>query len=401
MTNPVSPNGALITNQIKRYDKTEDGVPRLKVFLNWIYDIVSTHGLPRDTYSVGFKDIASGTIILTSQKNHHSWTIRDISKTGNPTLIFNSTVGRESSLIVQERQSWPNPYWIFEPEVDKDDETKQIPIYLPGSYAGFRYWRPVEFLKQSEKLIPGYDEEQHLVGVGKWKTMAQQSLAKVPETVDQVVIRLLKDACSDFKQRVDAVTEAEEFKKKLAADLAAGKTAEESEYISELLADSNRPSDNRCMTYKSFDQFSTPSRDKRLIDSIILARAYFSYGMKRYGVRAFAPSNLVIYKSMFPLIDRSAREEAEADQNNVRSNFCNLNIPEVGFLNLARYKRRVFSNQFTSNPNDSYTGRFGYPKTNKDLAETCPAYDLTKKSYDLNQIEEDMAKEVLTSSVAH
>lgn len=400
MTNPVRPNGDLITNGVSRFDKVAEGLPRLKAFLTWVYDLVSTHGLPRDTYSVGFGDVGSGTIILTSRKNHHSWTITDISKAGNPTLIFNSTVGRESGFDVQVRQSWPNPFWIFEPEVDKDDETKNIPIYRPGTYAGFRYWRPAEFLKQPEKTVPGYDEEQHVVGIGKWKTTAQNSLAKVKESIDQVVMRLLKDACADFKQRVDAVEEAEVYKTNLAADFAAGKTAEDSSYVKEFMSDPERPSDNRCMTYKAFDQFSTPSRDKRFIDAIILARAYYKFGLDKLGAKAFTAANIALYNAIFPFIRNTAGEEARLDEGKTKADFCAYKIPDVGTLNITRYKRRVFSGRFSSNPNDSYTTRFGAGKTAKDLGDTCPAYDLTKKSYDLNAIEEEMMHEVLSSPIA-
>lgn len=399
MTNPVNPNGSLITNELTRYDKVADGIPRLKSFLVWIYDLVSTNGLPRDTYSVAFKDVAAGTIILTSKKNHHSWTITDISKTGNPTLIFNSTVGRESGFDVQVRQSWPNPYWIFEPEVDKNDETKNIPIYMPGTYAGFRYWRQQEFLKQPEKAVPAYNEEQHIVGISKWKTVAQTSLAQVKESVDQIVMRLLKDACADFKQRVDAVQEAEVYKNNLAADFAAGKSMDDSTYIKEFMSDPERPTDNRCMTYKAFDQFSTPSRDKRFIDAIILARAYYKVGLEKLGAKGFSTENLVLYNAIFPFITHSAGEEARLDEGKTKSDFCSYKIPEVGTLNIARYKRRVFSGRFSSNPNDSYSARFGYGKAAKDLGEVCPSYDLSKKSYDLNEIENEMTKEVLSSAI--
>ena len=400
MTNPVAPNSALITNQIKRYDRAAEGIPRLKAFLFWIYDLVSTHGLPRDTYSIAFKQVRPGAIILTSRKNHHSWTIKNISRTGNPTLIFNSTVGREGGFEVQERQSWPNPFWVFEPEVDENDETKSIPVYVAGSYAGFRYWRPLEFLKKPERDVVGFDDEQHLVGIGRWKTLAQTSLAQVKETIDQVVIRLLKDACSDFRQRVDAVKEAEVYKANLAADFAAGKTSEDSSYIKEYMSDTQKPSDKRCMTYKAFDQFSTPSRDKRLIDAIVLARAYYGYGLNKYGANAFSASNLSIYRAMFPLIQMSAGEEAKKDQGEIRSNFCTLNIPEVGFLALAHYKRRIFSGKFSSNPNESYTGRFGSTKTAKDVADSCPVFDLSAKNYDVDQIEEEMMREVRSSPIA-
>ncbi len=401
MVNPVRTNGPLISNKISRFDGAKEGLPRLKKFLVWLYDMLSTHSLPLDTYAIPFKKVVPGSIILTSRKNHHSWTVKDISKAGNPTLIFNSTVGRESGFQVQERQSWPNPFWIFEPEVDQQDETKNIPIYFSGSYAGFRYWRPIEFLKHNEKLVPGFSDEQHLVGISEWKTYAQTSLAQVKESIDQVVLRLLKDACSDFTQRVSAVQEAESYKENLAADFAAGKTEADSTYIKEYFADSEKPSDNRCMIYKAFDQFSTPSRDKRFIDSIILARAYFSFGINKFGENAFSAENLAIYKALFPLINLSAGDEALKDTGKTSSNFCSLSLtPELGSLTLTRYKRRVFANRFSSNPNDSYTGRFGYPKTDRDLADTCPAYDLTKKSYNLDEIEQDMIKEVLSSAQA-
>ncbi len=166
------------------------------------------------------------------------------------------------------------------------------------------------------------------------------------------------------------------------------------------MSDPEKPSDNRCMTYKAFDQFSTPSRDKRLIDSIVLARAYYGFGLKKNGARSFSAANLKIYKAMFPYIQLPASEEASKDDAEIKSNFCTLEIPEVGFLSLAHYKRRVFSNRFSSNPNDSYTVRFGSAKTAKDLGRACPTYDLTEKNYNLNQIEEDMMREVLTSPIA-
>jgi hypothetical protein len=400
MTNPVGSSGKVISNEITRYDSTAEGVPRLKKFLVWIYDLVSTNGLPKDTYSIGFKDVTGGVIILTSKKNHHSWTITDISKTGNPTLIFNSTVGRESGFDVQVRQSWPNPAWIFEAEVDKDDATKNIPIYKPGSYAGFRYWRPAQFLNVPESTVPGYNEEQHIVGVSKWKTIAQTSLAKVKENIDQVVMRLLKDACADLNQRVSAVEEAEVYKENMAADFAAGKSEADSSYVRDYMSDPERPSDRRCMTYKAFDQFSTPSRDKRFIDAIISARAYYKYGLEHFGEKSFSAANVAIYKAIFPFINNSAGEEAKLDKGDTSSDFCSVKIPNVGTLSLTRYKRRVFSGRFSSNPNDSHAVRFGYGKTVKDLGDVCPAYDLTKKSYDLNKIEEEMMAEVRTSPVA-
>ncbi len=400
MVNPVSPRRDLITNQVIRFDKTPEGLPRLKRFLTWVFDLAGSSSISLDTYSIPFKDVGAGTIIVTSKKNHHSWTITDISRTGNPRLYYNSTVGRESGFEIQKRDTWPNPAWVFEPEVDKDDETKTINVYKPGSYAGFRYWRPTEFLKQSELLVPGYSDEQHTVGINKWRTLAQKAKAKAKETINEVVMRLLNDACADFQQRIDNSKTTAIFKSNLAADFAAGKSVEQSSYISDFMKDENRPSDQRCLTYGKFDEFSTPSRDKRFIDALILARTFLKAGITKFGEKAFPTDNLKMYKSIFPTINLSAADEAVQDRSaNTSSSFCSLKINDsIGEMTLAEMKRRFFINRFSSNPNEATTGRFGYPKTANDLAAQCPAYDFVPKAYNLKQIEQEMLKEVLSSA---
>ncbi|MBC7464844.1 MAG: hypothetical protein H7256_02535 [Bdellovibrio sp.] len=383
MHNPASPRGALISNSISRYDKSLAGIKRLKTFLTWVYDLVSTHGLPDDTYSPPFEAVGPGTIILTSKKNHHSWTIRDITRAGNPDLLFNSTVGRTSGFDVQERLSWPNPSWIFEAEVDKDDETKNVNVYKPGSYPGFRYWRPLDAMTVPESAVPGYSDEQFTVGISKWKGIAQSKLAKVKETYDQIVMRLLNDACSDFQQRISAVAEVEFLK---------GAWKEQAEQT----ADGTLPV---CLSAENFDQYSTPSRDKRFVDGLVMARVYFQKGMKEQGAGAFTDANLTIYKTIFPLISRSAAEEAALDKSaKSENNFCSLEISkEMGKLSLAELKRRAFAGWVSANPNDSVSGRFGYPKTSKDIGYSAckdQTYGLGRSGYNLNAIEKDAKAEI-------
>lgn len=395
--NPASPRGPLITNAIKRYDRVPEGIKRLKAYLTWIYDLVSTHGLPDDTYSIPFDSVSQGTMILTSKKNHHSWTIRDITKAGNPDLLFNSTVGRTSGFDVQERLSWPNPAWIFEAEVDPQDETKNIPIYKPGSYAGFRYWRPLDYLNKPEASVPGYSEEQHTVGVSKWKNVAQNKLAQVKETFDQIIMRLLKDACSDFQQRIAAVADAEEYKNELAAALQNGATSETSDAIKSVDQDPSKSTE--CMSAEKFDEYSTPSRDRRFVDGLMQARVYFQEGLKEVGEKGFSASNLALYKTVFPFIAKSAAEESALDKTAKSSNFCSLKVSDrMGTLNLAELKRRAFAGRVSANPNDSVTGRFGYSKTSKDIGYTkcqSQAYGLAPSVYNLNALESDAKKEIL------
>lgn len=386
MHNPASPRGPLITNSVSRYDKSPEGIKRLKSFLTWIYDLVSTHGLPDDTYSAPFEAVGPGTIILTSKKNHHSWTIRDITRAGNPDLLFNSTVGRTSGFDVQERLSWPNPAWIFEAEVDKKDETKNINIYKPGSYPGFRYWRPLDAMTVPEASVPGYSDEQFTVGISKWKGIAQSKLAKVKETYDQIIMRLLKDACADFEQRIDAVAEVE-YRKKAWDEAEAQSLPDED----------SKPS--QCMGADNFDQYSTPSRDKRFVDGLVMARVYFQQGLKEQGPSVFTAENLAIYKTIFPFITKTAAEEAALDKTaKSENNFCSLEISkEMGKLSLAELKRRAFAGRVSANPNDSVTGRFGYTKTSKDIGyTTCKdqTFGLGPSVYNLKAIEKDAKAEI-------
>lgn len=387
--NPVSLKGPLITNSIKRFDKYPEGMKRIKSFLTWIYDLVSTHGLPEDTYSIPFDRVSPGVIILTSRKNHHSWTIKNISRAGNPDLVYNSTVGRTSGFEVQERQSWPNPAWIFEAEVDPEDETKNIPIYKPGSYAGFRFWRPLDQLTVPEEAVTGYSEEQHIVGISKWKAAAIGKLAVTKETVDQIVMRLLKDACADFQQRVTAVAEVEFLKPAWKEQQEQSLPDEGDEVVAP----------NQCLDADNFDKYSTPSRDRRFVDGLMLARVYFQKGLKEQGAKAFTAENLAVYKTIFPYITKSARDEAALDKTEKSAdNFCSLEVSkELGKLSLAELKRRAFAGRMSANPNDAATGRFGYPKTDKDIAyTTCKdqAYGLAPSVYSLRAIEKSALAEL-------
>lgn len=400
--NPVVANGPAATNTTERFNKTAAGISRLKRFLNWTFDMASSATIHRDTYPVAFKDVSAGTIIVTSKQNHHSWTVAEIYKTGNPRLIFNSTVGRESGFEIQQRKSWPNPAWVYQDVVSESDPTKITSAYVPGSPTGLRNWIPVEhILKKTPTLaVPGYNEEQFLVGIEKWKSALIKSLQKIPETMDQTIMRLLSDACSDLDQRVTAVNEAEVYKTKLAMAVAGTGAEADKGYLYEVEQDKSKPSDLRCMIYKSFDQFSTPSRDRRLLDALVQARVYYKHALQKYGEQSFSAKNLAIYQTIFPYISKSAAEEAQLDVTpKSAKNFCAIELNKrLGPISLAEVKRRLFVGKISPNPNDSVTGRFGFAKTQDDLSSHCPVYDLSPVTVDLNKSEDEAIKELQSAT---
>lgn len=374
INNPAGSDLSLITNQLTRFDSTTDSVQRFKKFLVWMYDIVSTKTMHLDTYSIPYKSIRPGSIILVSRTNHHSWTIKHIDAVGNPILIFNSIAGASAGYEIQERRTWPTPSWVFDPEVvrqNPNDPNSAIistkPVYVAGSYAGFRAWKPNDMMKTPQSAIPGFSNEQFTVGLNKWITTAQKVLASKKETLNDAVMRMLSDACADYQQRVLAVKDAEIFKTQKG---------------------------NKCMNADDFDTYSTPSRDRRLVEAIIKARTYFKYGVEKNGMAAFS-NNLAIYQSLFPYIELSAKEESVKETAKNTSNYCVKQInATVGSLSLGEIKRLAARGILSSNPNDSINARFGLPRTSKDLGPSCANFGLTNSNFDLALIEKEALTEV-------
>lgn len=173
MQDPTA-SGRTLSNKMTRFDAQSES-RRIKSFLSYMYDMVSTRSLPNDTYPVAISrdTVHSGGLMLTTTKNHHSWSIKEILPIGVPHFVFNSTVGATTGSMLQQRQSWPNPDWVFE-----GDKT-------PTGNAGFRYWRPEAYLNQPVWKTPGYSEEQYRVPMNKWVRYAQTRLALSHETDEQ------------------------------------------------------------------------------------------------------------------------------------------------------------------------------------------------------------------------
>lgn len=419
--NPANPRG-VIAQTMKRFDNIPEGVPRLRAFFLMLFDVVGTSSLGNDTYPVSINKIHPGVIILTSKINHHSWTIAGIDAKGNPRLIYNSTVGKQSGSKLQQRLSWPNPHWVFQAEEKLSDPANpaspkiKVPVYVPDSYAGFRYWIPVDKLTGNMRDLPDYSNDQYELDLNKWKQIIQTKLQTKKESVSEVVQRLLTDACDDVKQRITAIEEVEVFKKSLRKALAneaqlavtaAGmaQPAEDSEELFEILKEIKSEKtvlpNNQCLVYKRFDQYSTPSRDKRLFDAVMLARAYFAHAIKTQGEKAFTATRLKQFKKIFAHPEQTARTEADLTKTASAPNefsICRVRIGKEN-LDMAELKRRLFKSQLSSNPNEDLLGRWGGRGfAQSELASTCPMYGDVYHPYDLDKAEAETVSEIQTYS---
>ena len=338
MNDPTG-SGKLISNQMSRFDRTTHLDMRVRQFLEYSDSVVSTRSLPDDTYptAVTRTAVRPGGLLLATKVNHHSWTIKDILPIGVPWLIYNSVIGKNSGSTLKERQSWPNPDWIFE-----GDQS-------PTGHAGFRDWKPVNLIKQPAWQIPGYSDEQYKVSLRDWRKWAQKRLAVRAETNENMIVRLTKTACDGLSGRITAVQEGVE-------------------YISQ---------NPRCMNYETYDAYSTPSRDQRIYDDLIALRSAYSDILAAGESTSLTPLTVKQMEKIFPYAQRSAREETKrmASQNVDEYSLCPIVYSQGKKMDLSEAKRRLFLGLFSNNPHDGIQYRWGDEKGSSSLTKRCRSWD--------------------------
>lgn len=328
----------LITNEMNRWDHLPEP-QRITTFLRFIYNTVSTKSLPNDTYPVALSPqvISPGMLILTTKKNHHSWTIKNIFDTGIPHLIFNSTVGAYSSLNLQERKSWPNGEWVFEGDNS------------PSGSAGIRNWKPQAFISEPSWKVPGYSEDQYKTKPSQWKKNLETLLKQKEESTNAKLQRLLENVCSDIKQRNEAVREASQF-----------------------ILDNKV----KCLSEADFDTYSTPSRDKRLADEFIALRQAYREALTNQDIKDQKLSSAL--GKIFPAPDQTISEENKIqsplplDENSLC--IAKYHSYKEGLdktIDMAELKRRLFNKALSSNPNDAEEVRFGEKRAS---SHSCPSW---------------------------
>lgn len=333
-------SGRLITNRMTRFNQVANQDERFRRFLWSMYETISTTTLPNDTYPVAInaQTVLAGGLMMTTAKNHHSWSIKQILPIGVPWLVFNSRVSAASGLSLQERQSWPSIYWVFE-----GNQT-------PKGHAGFRAFRPLDRLTVPVWEVPGYSEEQYGISVDRWQKLAQQRLAVNQESDEQQLRRLLKTACNSMQTRVGAINDG-------------------------LVYLASHPSS--CMNYETYDNFSTPHRDQRLFDDLVALRSAYREILRANGGSNVAEELKRHLNKIYPKVRASGRDEtAEMPVQSITADsVCTLSYAEGRTLDLAEGKRRLFLGLFSNNPHDGREYRWGELRGSSALARRCQSWD--------------------------
>jgi len=331
-------SGKTISNKMSRWDG-KDEITRLRSFLWYLYGTVSTRSLPNDTYPIAInrESVVPGSLILTTKKNHHSWTVKEILPIGVPYLVYNSVVGAGSGFGLQERQSWPNPEWVFQGDASVNGN------------AGFRYWRPEAYLNKPVWQVPGYSDEQYRVTLSKWTRFAQDRLALRKETDQQLVTRLMKTTCEGLTGRVTAVNEGAAYLK----------------------------SNPRCMDYATYDTYSTPNRDRRVFDDFMALRRAYREILSINSGNQLAPDLIGQLNKIFPAIMQTPAVESAKMSTSAEdaSSVCVAEYLPGKKMDLAEFKRRLFAGHISNNPHDGAEYRWGDVRGPSQRAKSCQSWD--------------------------
>jgi hypothetical protein len=339
VVNDPSSSGKTLSSEMSRWD-SQDQTSRIRNFLNYMYDNLSTHTLPNDTYPVAItpEAVHAGGLMMTVALNHHSWSLQDVTAIGVPHLIFNSVIGSGTSVVLQERTSWPNPDWVFE-----GNQT-------PAGNAGFRYWKPIQYLTTPNWQVPGYSEEQYIVRLVKWNDFGQNRLAVRKETDPAMMSRLMGVACDGAQSRVNVVRDAVAYVAKTGG---------------------------ACMTYDTYDNYSTPARDQRVFDDIMALRRSYRNILKANGGNQLSQAVKDQLNKLYPFIMDAAVNETRkmAAQGVTAASVCPMDYVAGKRIDLAEFKRRIFAGLMSSNPLDDMQYRWGEVRGPSSRAKACQSWD--------------------------
>jgi hypothetical protein len=309
--------GGVISNEMKRWDHLPEG-ERKRAFLLYVFAVGSTASLPNDTYptAVSRQAITSGSLILTDSKTHHTWSVRYISRTGIPFLIFAS---RPARTVFFERFEYPSMEFTF-PNGLK-----------PERHAGFRYFRQPQHIQKPVWQVPGYSTEQYEIPYRSWQRTLQTRLQLQEETPEEKVARILSDACRAAGERVEVVNQGHDLNVRLGS---------------------------KCMNGTQYDDYSTPSRDARLMATFQELSIAYREARGRMGGELLKQVDSVV------MGDRGSKDQA----------YCSQTVAPGVVMTLGEIFERSMGGKLSNNPQDPVLARWGLQAHPSSKAKSCPVY---------------------------
>ena len=325
-----------ITNEMGRWDRKASELDRVKSFINYLSGIVSTHTMPQNTVPVAInrESLVAGITYVKPKK--HSYIITGWTKVGIPVRMHSTT-----------------PYAVRELA-----KFTAFPQYVPVDFVKFsdgyrRFKRPNELYKPISTL-EGYSIEQYSVSENydadknKFDEYVKNKTHLEKEAVAQQTNRMLNNLCEAMYHRAESIRQGHDFYLKIQEE---GRS---------------------CMNANEFDQYSTFSRDKRLVDQFAAFKHFVKMADNFSGTR-FRNKNLSLDIVSGEAFTRYVAKEQV-------TNFCHIMYDSThgervyeNSLNLKALANRIDEGLLEQNPNTTEDRRWGHYYG--EFQTSCPTFE--------------------------
>jgi hypothetical protein len=305
----------MITNKMSRYDSIKDPLARARKFMISVGGDVSTKTLAQDTYPVAIsrENIRAGTV----------WSRPRITKDNIFRRIFGGTVKEDPghAEIVKDVTETGAVFLIGStvPSAVRTLNVTSSLVFMPvETSTGFRNWIQPQQYGMPVESLPGYSMEQFTTigsgggnntsrSISTWTKDVQSHLAERQESIAEDFYRQMDNICTLVKARIDIIQQAEARRTKLAG---------------------------ACMDAGDYDSYSTPSRDKRIIQTL------------KQMIDVANPSGLTKstkVRNMEMYFERCQTIQYAPDKS----------------MSLYEYAQSALAGKVSSDPNDSFEARWG------------------------------------------
>ena len=312
VVNNASKPGKTISNGKTRWDKYPEAV-RVRKFMDYVADMTSTKSLRHDTYPISLDQIKPGDIYVAP--GVHSYQIVNITETG-VAEVMSSTTPKAARFL---------------------DRIPSFPFYVPEDnkrYSdGYRRFIQPQNIKKSLKKQPGYNIEQFKIAASikhdyvRFTDIIASALGKRKEKADEKTLRLMIAMCMYANDRsvyvYDALWHLQKIRKK----------------------------GRKCMTRREYDNYSTPSRDRRLT-------AFFNAVKNHYEKNSKFKSWTQPQRWAKTLFSKTTPKPAETKELN---DFClvQMSLGEKYFMTLRELRQNLAAGKLVSDPHAPLEYRWG------------------------------------------
>ncbi len=311
---------ALISSDTKIFDHIQDPLNRVKSFIHHIGKTIGTEALARyNSYPIDLKEMRPGDFYISRWMTNgsfirHAAMIKSILPTGHLVLYSSTTPVKVRELEVREG----------------------MPLHImSGTPWGFKRVQP--YIEPNTSQLENYSLNQYKLlrsaGNDSFFPRVVDILKTEEDTLEGNLLRRVKNLCSQLELRQREVISTQKYL--------------------ELI-------NNRCMNYSEYDEHSTPSRDKSLLNGI----KRLLYGWKK--IRKSSHSDELSTKLTTGLDSLLRKNDEPAARENLKS-LCSIEL-EID-SNIVSYDLKNFfdlslKGKISSHPNDSIPKRWGAPGQN-------------------------------------